>query len=110
MNHLLLVGVVKEVPVLKESASGVKYANLLIEVQRGFMNNEGYYDTDIISCLLWRSVAENVISQCEKGSLVGVKGRIQSEARTSSEGNIFYNYEVIAERVSFLQALANDTK
>lgn len=103
MNHVLLVGSVKEKPVIKESASKVKYATLLVDVMRGFKNMDGEYEQDTICCLLWRSLAESVVSCCEKGTLVSVKARIQSEMRISTEGNTFYNYEIIAERVNVLE-------
>lgn len=102
LNQVVLVGSVKEMPVLKETGNGLKFANLQVEVTRGFKNAEGNYDSDNIQCTMWRGVAETCIDLCEVGSIVGIKGRIKTNTYTNEEGTTYTNYEVIAEKISFL--------
>lgn len=103
LNQIILVGKVVELPTLRETSSGNKVANLLLEVDRNFRNAHGEYDKDLIMCTLWRGVAETATSVCEVGSLVGVKGRLQASSFDTKENRPFYYCEVIAEKVSFLQ-------
>lgn len=97
-----MVGCVKEVPHLKETNTGISFANLIVEVKRSFKNSEGVYETDIFSVTMWRGVAQSCVDLCKEGCLVGIKGRLQSNLFTKEDGSTFYNYEIIAEKVSFL--------
>ena len=62
---------------------------------------EGGYDTDFIDCIAFDSIAENTKEYCEKGDIVGVKGRVQSRT-IEKEGKTEYLMEIIAEKVTFL--------
>ncbi|MFV0381854.1 MAG: single-stranded DNA-binding protein [Breznakia sp.] len=104
LNQIVIVGKVKEMPELKETNSSIKYALLTLDVNRNFKNSEGVFESDTIVCTLWRGIAESCLDVCEVGSLVGIKGRLQSRSYTNEENRTFINYEVIAEKVSFLDA------
>ena len=69
---------------------------IVVAVPRCYKNIEGNYDTDFIKCTLWNGIAENTAEYCEKGDLVGVKGRLQ--CLSGSE------LQLIAEKVSFLSS------
>lgn len=101
LNQMVLVGRVKELPIIKKTSSGVLNAKLIIDVERGFRNANGEIEIDTFSVTLWRGVAEECIAICSPGSLVGVRGRLQASILNSN--NIkFYNAEIIAEKISFL--------
>lgn len=104
LNQVVLVGRVAELPEIKETASGIKLAQMLIEVDRSFRNSQGEYEKDLFMCTLWRGIAETAIAQCEVGSLIGVKGRLQAGNFDTKEHSKFYYCEVVAEKVSFLSA------
>ena len=72
LNQAVLVGRIVQEPELKTTASG-KVANITLAVPRSFKNSEGQYDTDFISCVLWKGVAESTVEYCKKGDLVGIK-------------------------------------
>ena len=77
LNQAVLVGRIVQDPELKDTEKG-KVANITLAVPRSFKNQEGQYDTDFISCVLWKGVAESTVEYCKKGDLVGIKGRIQT--------------------------------
>lgn len=104
LNQIVLVGKVVELPTLRETSSGSKVANLLLEVDRTFKNAQGEYEKDLIVCTMWRGVAESALNMCEVGTLVGVKGRVQANMILTKENKPFYSCEIIAEKVSFLQS------
>ena len=102
LNNTVLVGRLTSDPQINE-VEGKKVSTITLAVPRNFKNQNGEYETDFISCLLWFTVAENVAEYCRKGDLVGVKGRLQSKIIEGEEKT--YNVvEVIAEKVTFLSS------
>ena len=104
LNQAVLVGRIVKEPELKETSNGTKVTNITLAVPRSYKNNEGQYDTDFISCVLWKGVAERTTQYCKKGDLVGVKGHIATRI-VENENETYHNYtEVIAEKVTFLSS------
>lgn len=64
-----------------------------IEVPCDFKNEKGKYETEIIPCILYSQLAENVDCYCRLGDLIGIRGRITSRSS---------KIQVVAERVTFL--------
>lgn len=102
MNFAIFVGKIVELPQLKETNNGVKFATMTIEVDRNFRNVDGAYEKDLIHFTLWRGIAEEAIVAAKVNDYIAVKARVQSRSYESEQGNIFYNYEYIAEKISFL--------
>lgn len=71
LNQAVLVGRIVQDPELRETENGNKIANMTLAVPRSYKNANGEYDTDFISCVLWKGVAENTVEYCKKGDLVG---------------------------------------
>ena len=93
LNQTVIVGRLVRDPELQETENGHKLASITLAVPRSYKNANGEYDTDFISCVLWRGIAENTVEYCKKGDLLSVRGRIQS-----NEDKL----ELIAEQVTFL--------
>lgn len=72
---------------------------LVIAIPRTYKNENGEYDTDYIEARLSKSIESNVSTYCEKGDLVGIKGRLESDAN-----KMF----VIADKVTFLSSRKED--
>ncbi len=104
LNQAVLVGRIVQEPELRETDNGNKIANVTLAVPRSFKNANGEYDTDFISCVLWKGVAENTVEYCHKGDLVGVKGRIQTRDVTLEDDTRKKYVEVVAEKVTFLSS------
>ena len=96
LNQVVIVGRLVEKLIIEENENGKKICNITLAVPRSFKNDEGIYDTDFIKCTLWNIIAENTVEYCDKGDLVGVKGRVQCLS-----GN---ELQLIAEKVSFLSS------
>lgn len=102
MNQFVIVGRLVEQPELvevgEEGYKG-KIANIKLSVTRAYKNEEGIYETDIIPFELRGAVAENTAEWCNKGDLVGLRGRVEMY-----EGNI----KIIVDRVTFLTTKRED--
>lgn len=107
LNQAVLVGRIVKEPELKQTESGKTVSNITLAVPRSFKNTSGEYDTDFISCVLWRGVAESTASYCKKGDLVGIKGRIQTRTVEIDDSKRQY-VEVVAEKVTFLSGKKAD--
>lgn len=103
LNQLILVGRLTHDPETKILEDGRKVLEFTLAVKRSFKNMEGNYDTDFIKMAAWEGLAQSIESYCKKGNLVAVKARVQSR-RTEIEEVKLTILEVIAERISYLQA------
>jgi len=103
INDVVLVGRLVKKPELKFTTNGTKYSQFIVAVQRKFKNQNGEYESDFINCLMWSTTAENFIKFTNKGSLVGIEGRIQTRSY-EKDGVKKYIQEVVAENFSLLES------
>ena len=101
LNQVVLVGRLVSDPEVKETSSGTSISRITLAVPRSYKNINGEYETDFISCVLWKLMAINTKEYCRKGDIVGVKGRIESNVY-EKHGDKKYSINVIAEKVTFL--------
>lgn len=102
INHVVVVGRLTIKPELKFTSTGTKYTQFSVATQRNFKNKSGEYEADFINCLMWRNAAENFVKFTDKGSLVGIEGRIQTRSY-EKDGKTVYITEVLAEGFSLLE-------
>ena len=100
LNQTILVGRITSDLEINEVGE-TKTVMITLAVPRSFKNQDGAYDTDFIPCRAFGSIAQNVCEYCEKGDLVGIKGRIQRLGNDYT-ANGYPIIEVIAEKVTFL--------
>ena len=103
MNKTFLIGRLTAKPELKYTSSNIPVTNFNLAVDRQ-PKEDGTKDTDFIEIRVWRKQAENVCKYLDKGSLVAIEGRIQTEKFTTKDGENRYKTLVIAERVMFLNS------
>lgn len=103
INNVVLVGRLTKKPELKFTTTGTKYTQFSVAVQKKFKNQNGEYESDFINCLMWYTAAENFIKFTNKGSLVGIEGRIQTRSY-EKDGSKKYITEVVAENFSLLES------
>lgn len=102
LNRVVLVGRLTKDPELKYTQSGVAVCSFTLAVNRPFKNAEGQNEADFINVTVWRKQAENAANYTNKGSLVGIDGRIQTRNYENQEGQRVYVTEVVADSVQFL--------
>lgn len=102
MNQVCVIGRIVNEPEVNETENGNKVTSITLAVPRNFKNENGEYETDFIRCTLWKNIAESTAEYCQKGDLVGVKGRLQSTNYEDKEGNKRFSIDIVGERVTFL--------
>ena len=85
LNQFMLVGRITK----------IEQGEVMVAIPRSYKNNEGIYDTDIISVTIKGNVGENTREYCRKGDLIGIKGHIAC---------LDNKRELVAEKVSFLSS------
>lgn len=106
MNKAFLIGRLTRDPELRQTGSNIPVANFTVAVNRTFTNASGEREADFINVIVWRKQAENVKNYLNKGSLVGIDGRIQTRTYQANNGETRYVTEVVADRVQFLESKA----
>lgn len=101
-NEVVLVGKLANEPVLKETGNGTKLATAVLEIEKAFKNGVGVIESDFVTVVLWRGIAEALIDCTSLGSIVGVKGRLQTRTYETSDTQRITTMEVVAERVNFM--------
>jgi single-strand DNA-binding protein len=104
MNKLLLVGRLTKETELKVTPNGAFATSNTIAVNRNFKNNNGEYEADFINIVAWRNTAEFLCKYANKGSLVGLEGRLQTRNYQNNEGQKVYVTEMLVEQVELLGA------
>lgn len=103
LNQSIIVGRLVNNPELHETDNGHKVTSVLLAVPRNCKNADGEYDTDFIKCVLWRGVAERTTEYCQKGDLIGVRGRLQTREIEQEDESLKSIMEFVGEKVTFLQ-------
>lgn len=103
MNVVALIGRMTRDPELRRTAQGDAVASFTIAVERDYTGKDGQKEADFINCVIWRKPAENVEKYCSKGSLVGVKGGIQTRHYDNAQGQRVNVVEVVCSSVQFLE-------
>ena len=57
LNQVMLVGRLVDIPVMKTTKGGVKVANATLQIEQGFKNGLGAYESDYVTVSLWRGIA-----------------------------------------------------
>lgn len=103
MNSCFLVGKLVEKPELRTTPTGLKVAQLILDVEKNFRAQSGELEIERYACTIWRAVAETVIDTCDVGDVLAVRGRLQSNNYVVKDQVERYNCEIIAENVSVLR-------
>ncbi|WP_079479699.1 single-stranded DNA-binding protein [Halobacillus salinus] len=108
LNRVVLVGRLTKDPALRYTPNGVAVANFTVAVNRPFSNKQGDQEADFVNCVAWRRPAENLAQFMNKGSQVGVDGRLQTRSFDNQEGQRVFITEVVADSVQFLESKKNN--
>lgn len=106
LNKILLIGRLTADPELKQTQSGVPVVTFSIAVNRRFTKQGEQPQTDFIRVTAWRQQAEFVSRYFSKGKAIFVLGALQQRTWTDQSGQKRYDYEVVADEVSFVESKA----
>lgn len=91
-------------PALRATGTGKSVANFTLAVDRTYKDASGEYGADFINCVAWGQTAEIIQEYLNKGSLIGVEGRIQTRQYENNEGKTVFVTEIVVSNVTFLES------
>ena len=94
LNQIMCVGRLQEIK------NTNKKVVITLSVNRNYKNEQGIYETDLISCELYGDVAKNTLEYVKVGDVVGVKGRMANLTGKK--------LTIVAERITFLTSKKED--
>ena len=103
MNRVILTGRITKDIELKSTSQGVYYTFFTLAVNRAYSKNQEV-SADFINCVAWRDQAELMGKYLNKGSLIGIEGKIQVRKVESEQFGTRYITEVVCDRIEFLES------
>lgn len=110
INNLVLVGRMAKDAEVKQTQSGVTYANFSIAVERSYAAEGRERETDFIDCRAWRNTAEFVGKWFKKGSWIGIEGELQTNTYEGQDGVKRKAVYCQVRQVSFVGAAQRNTE
>lgn len=89
LNQVILVGRIKE----------KHEGKINVAIPRDYKNENGEYDTDLVTVLVKGKLNDSVQDYCSIGDLVGIRGKVSTEKD---------NLIIKAEKVTFLSTSKKD--
>lgn len=93
INELTLLGVVAEPLVLKETARGTRFAELLIDVPSPKPEK-----TDRFCIHVWNNLLDKV-TDVKVGDKIHLKGYLSDNNYLSSDGTQYYRVDIVATKI-----------
>lgn len=109
INQVALTGRLTKDIDLRYTNSGKAVAQFTLAVNRQFTNANGEREADFINCQVWGKSAEAMADNLQKGSLIGIEGRIQTSSYDNQEGVKVFTTTVVCASFSFLEAKSSNT-
>ncbi|WP_412096985.1 hypothetical protein [Beduini sp.] len=98
INEVIIIGTYKSEEGFIQ-LNGKKYLHILVEVEKAFINNEGFYEKDRIDCLLWKGEADRLLALAQDCHWISLKGRLEKHAD---------QMYVMAEKIKYLDRMIHN--
>ena len=107
INRVVLVGRLTKSPELRKTQNGTSVCKFTLAVNRR-VTGQGQPDADFISCVAWNKTADLMLQYLNKGSLIGIEGRLQTGRFTNNNGETIYTCDVMVDSLQFLDPKKSD--
>ena len=101
INNVVLVGRLTKDPELRKTQSGLSTCTVTVACDRP-RAKDGTQQADFITVQVWRQAADFLAQYAQKGTIVGVEGRIQTRNYDGADGKKVYVTEVLANQVRII--------
>ena len=107
LNKILITGILTQDVELRYTPDGTKTANLRVAIHRKYKTKAGEIkaETEFITAVVWKVLAETCAKYLKKGSKVLVEGRLRTREYVDKEQQKRNITEIQAENIQFLDTL-----
>lgn len=111
LNKVLVTGVIVQDVELRYLPDGTKTSNIRVAIHRRYKNKaqEIKEETEFVTVIVWKVLAENCAKYLKKGSRVFVEGRLQTR-EYEKDGQKRLAVEIKADTVEFLDKPEKEEK
>lgn len=103
MNTLVILGRTTAPIELKTTQAGKIFASFSLAVKRPFVKDT----TDFFTLCAWDKLAETLSKYVAKGTLICIRGYLQTRSWEDAEGHKRYATEIVAQDFSFCEPKAS---
>ena len=103
MNTLVILGRTTAPIELKTTQAGKIFASFSLAVKRPFVRDT----TDFFTLCAWDKLAETLSKYVAKGTLICIRGYLQTRSWEDAEGHKRYATEIVAQDFSFCEPKAS---
>jgi len=104
INSCVLVGRLGNDPEMRYTPSGTAVVNFRMAVTRQRRSQDAEEQTDWLNIVAFGKTAEFVAQYLDKGSLIGVEGRVQSRTWETQDGQRRSAVEIVANNIQALES------
>lgn len=101
LNVTAIMGRLVADPELRTTPAGVNVCQFRIACDRDFAKQGEQRQADFIDIVAWRSQADFVCRYFQKGSMIAIKGRVQTRSYKDKNGNNRTAFAIVAENINF---------
>lgn len=102
MNKVIITGRIANDLEIRKTPNNKSVLDLRIAVSRDYKDAEGNYPADFIKAVCWEQKADFISKYAQKGTMIGVSGRIQVNVYDDKNGQRVYDTYIQAEQVEIL--------
>ena len=109
LNRVILTGRLTKDIEIKKSASSLSVTTFTVASDRS-KSKDKEKETDFISCVAWRNIADYLNNYAHKGDMVALEGRLQTRNYDNTRGEKVYVTEVIVDNIQLLAQAQNNAQ
>lgn len=103
INATVFTGRITKDLEIRKTGSGKSVLNFTLAVNRAF-KSQGQPDADFITMIAWDKTADTMAQYLNKGSLIGVEGRLQTGSYEDKDGKTVYTTDIVVNNFTFLES------
>lgn len=100
MNKVVLIGNLTKKPELVDINEN-KLTKISVAVTENYTNLKGEKPVSFFNVIAWGKLGENCVKYLDKGSKVGIEGKLQNR-KYEKDGETKYVFEIVAEEIEYL--------
>lgn len=101
LNRVVIMGRITQNLEMRQTPNGVPTLTFNVAVDRNYKNQNGEYDTDFITCVAWRDLAERINRFFGKGRMICIEGNLRTRTYDDKNGTKHYVTEVFVDSFQF---------
>ncbi len=110
LNQVIMIGRLTADPELRQTPQGVNVCTFTIAVERSFSKQGEERKTDFFDVVAWKGQADFVSRFFQKGKMIAVQGRMETQQYEDKKGIKRKAYTIVADSLHFCESKKDDAQ